>query len=376
MPFTIEKKSFLDLLQKAYPFVPQRTSLQVLSNFMISLKRDAITITATDLDHSIRVTGELSGDEEYDVTVNARRLFDISRELPDGPLTIQIDENVVIMESANSFSCKIAGADTLDYPAFPEISADAGFTVPVAMLKDMISKTSFAVSKDETRACLCGVLWEIENQRTGMTATDGHRLGSSFHNAEIDVPDHISGIIAPKSILHLTKIVGTDAEEATVSVTMGEKYVLFSTDTITLCSKLIDGPYPDYEKVIPRNNPKKAVVDKRVLIDAVRRVSVLSNQKTHLTKFLFTPNRLEVTVLNRDIGGEARQVLEVEYEGEEHALGFNGHYLSEILNIVPADRVRIEMNTQISACLVFPENEEQTTEDLFLIMPLRIMEEA
>jgi DNA polymerase-3 subunit beta len=220
------------------------------------------------------------------------------------------------------------------------------------------------------------VLWEIEGQRTGMIATDGHRLGSSFHNAEMNVPDHICGIIAPKSIIHLTKIVGADAEEATVSVTMGEKYVLFSTDTITLCSKLIDGPYPDYGKVIPRNNPKKAVVDKRVLIDAVRRVSVLSNQKTHLTKFLFTPNQLEVTVLNRDIGGEARQVLEVEYEGEEHALGFNGHYLSEILNIVDADRVRIEMNTQISACLVFPESEEQTTEDLFLIMPLRIMDEA
>ncbi len=378
MSLTVDKKLFVDLQQKAFPIVPTKSSLQILSNFRLTSIDDSFELTATDLDHSIRLRCPVSGDRNLDVTVNARKVFEISRELHEGVLEINVDENVLLLNSGGSFSCKIAGADTQDFPAFPILGETHEFDLPISILKDLVQKSSFAVSKDETRACLCGVLWEIENTRMGMIATDGHRLGSTFYEGEFDVVEKISCIVSPKSLNHLIKILPGDDLEEKVHVAIGEKYIQFTYDTMTLCSKLIDGPYPDYEKVIPKSNPKKAIIENSVLQEAVRRVSVLSSQKTHLVKFTFEDNQLEIVVLNRDIGGEARQIIPVEYEGEKHSIGFNASYLSEILSIAKSARVRIEMNTQISACLVFPIHEEEEMrrgDELFLIMPLRIMDE-
>ncbi|MBD3321752.1 MAG: hypothetical protein GF350_11710 [Chitinivibrionales bacterium] len=176
----------------------------------------------------------------------------------------------------------------------------------------------------------------------------------------------------------MIRIVGGESQDRVVSVKIGEKYFSLQTGNIELCSKLIEGPYPDYKKVIPQENPKHAIIDKASLISSVKRVSVLSNQKTNLVQFNFTENELELVVSNRDIGGEAREIIPVEYSGEEHAIGFNGHYFAEILGIINSKKVRIEMNTQISACLLFPvfdEESEKKAENLFLIMPLRILDE-
>jgi DNA polymerase-3 subunit beta len=212
-----------------------------------------------------------------------------------------------------------------------------------------------------------------------MVATDGHRLGYYFHNLSTPVEQKVSSIVSQKSLLHLIRMLSSEEEEPIVHVTLGEKYILFTDTSFSLCSKLIEGPYPDYQKVIPKNNPKNAIIDRVLLQDAVRRVSVLSNRKTHLVKFSYTADTLEITVLNRDIGGEARQVVPVQYDGEDHVIGFNAQYLAEILGIINTPSVRMEMNTQISACLIFPDGDEANkngSEELFLIMPLRIMEEA
>jgi DNA polymerase-3 subunit beta len=337
-----------------------------------------LEVSATDLDHSMKVSGDATGDGVFDVTVNAKKAFDIVRELPEGNVSLDIDENVLLMHCDSGFSCKIAGADSRDFPGFPEIPGGNEFQIPSSILKDLISKSSFAVSKDESRACLCGVLWEISPEKSGMVSTDGHRLGSSFINSSFSVDSMISGIISPKSILNLVKILDFKSPNEPVKVNLGEKYISFSAPFVTMYSKLIDGPYPDYTKVLPRNNPKKAVIDKVSLQNAVRRVSVLSNQKTHLVKFTFSLNSLEIVVLNRDIGGEAREDIQVEYQGDTHAIGFNSQYLLEILDIIKTPKIIIEMNTQISACLIFPffeKETDKTSEDVFLIMPLRIMDE-
>ncbi|MBD3392505.1 MAG: DNA polymerase III subunit beta [Chitinivibrionales bacterium] len=376
MPYTIEKKSLFELLQKAYPIVPTKSSLQMLSNLKVSLAPGTIEFMATDLDHSIKVQGSIEGDGEAELAVNARKLFEVVRELGEGPLTIRLDENVLILESADSFVCKIAGADTQDFPLFPEVTDKKEVDIPLSFLKNMIQKSSFAVSRDETRACLCGVLWEIDKKKTGMVATDGHRLGRCLYRGEFGLPSAKKSIVSPKSMLHIVRILSSDSEDPSVHVAIGEKYIVFTAEGVMLCSKLIEGPYPDYEKVIPKNNPKKAIIERSLLQEAVRRVSVLSNQKTHLVKFVFRNDELEIVVLNRDIGGEARQRIPIEYGGEEHTVGFNAAYLSEILGIITSQKVRIEMSTQISACLLFPDTSEPESEDLFLIMPLRIMEEA
>ena len=378
MAISIQKKDLFDLMQKAYPIIPTKSSLQILSNFKLSFTGFHLEISATDLDHSMRVLGNASGDGPFDITVNAKKVFEIVRELPDCLINLDIDETVLLINCENGFSCKIAGADSRDFPGFPEISSGNEFEISSATLKDLILKSSFAVSKDETRVCLCGIFWEIDNEKTGMVATDGHRLGSVFYNSSFSVQNSVNGIISPKSVLNMVRVIDSKNPDEKIKVNIDEKYVTFSTPNLTMCSKLIDGPYPDYTKVIPRNNPKNAIIKKAILQNAVRRVSVLSNQKTHLVKFSFSKGKLEIVVLNRDIGGEAREIIDIDYDGDNHVIGFNGQYLLEIIDIIKESKIRLEMNTQISACLIFPvyeKEEEKTSEDLFLIMPLRIIEE-
>jgi DNA polymerase-3 subunit beta len=378
MALTISKESLFDVLQKAYPIIPLKSSLQILSNFRISFNGSIIEITTTDLDQSLKIfiPVEAQDSNAFDITVNARKFFEIVRELPQGMISVSVEENVILLQKDTNFSCKIAGADASDFPGFPENSYDHEFEIKPVFLKSMIPNSSFAVAKDESRACLAGILWEVSKEKTGMIATDGHRLGSCFISDSFTIEDKFSGIVSPKSLNNLLRNV--DAKQDTkIRVFFSEKYVTFVGKAFTLCSKLIDGPYPDYTKVIPANNPKEAVVDRVALLNATKRASILSNQKTHLIKFILSENTMEVIVINKEIGCEAKEKVTIEYKGDVHTIGFNGQYFTEILEIIKTEKVKISMNTQISACLLYPvykKDEENVSSDLFLIMPLRIME--
>ena len=376
MALQILQKDLFSLLQKACPVAPAKSSLQILSNIKLCVHEGTIDVVATDLDHSIQVQGSIEGSDVFEVAINARKAFDLVREIPEGMVGIDVDENVVSLISEKGFSCKVAGTDVRDYPDFPQIEESASFSVTASDMKRMVQRSVFAVSKDSSRSCLCGVNWVMGDGSMTMVATDGHRLGRCTLPTDHLPVEPTSAIISPKSLIHMCRSIDSEPSSSLIHVSLGSEYVVFSLGTLRLCSKLIDGPYPDYEKVIPRENPKAAVIDRSMLVDAVRRVSILSNQKTHLVKFSFLQQQLEIVVLNRDIGGEAREVLPAEYEGEQHSIGLNAHFLNEILGIIDSPRVRFEMNTQISACLIYPVHEEALrTDDLFLIMPLRIMDE-
>jgi DNA polymerase-3 subunit beta len=376
MSFSISKHKFLDILQKSFPIIPQKSTLQILSNFKITFYNNTFEITATDLDQSIKIKTDVIGDDGFDITVNARKIFEIIRELPDVDVKISVNEKILILETENKFICKISGSDSNDFPGFPEIQSDPLFDISPIILKNLIQKSSFAVAKDESRACLCGVLWEINTSKTGMVATDGHRLGSCFIKDKFSLKESVNCIVSPKSLLHLLKT-ADEKIEGKISVVFNEKYIIFSTNTFTLCSKLIEGPYPDYKKVIPSNNPKESTIERLSLVNAVKRASVFSNAKTHLVKFTFSDRELEVAVINKEIGGEAKEKIKIDYNGDTHTIGFNAQYLMEILDIIKTEKIKILMNTQISACIinpVFQKEEDKLSEDVFLIMPLRIME--
>lgn len=380
MAVTIQKKDLNDLLQKAFPIIPAKTSLTMLMNFRITLVDSTLEVWATDLDHSMRLKAPAQGNAPFDIMINAKKISEIVRELPDGLIILNSDENVILIQTESGFSCKLAGADGKDFPGFPDAEESRKtFTIFPSLLRDMIGKSSFAVAKDESRACLSGIFWETSAEKTGMVATDGHRLGSCFINGTFPVEEKVTPIIPPKAVMNLIRILDPKNQSEQIQVDVGEKYVTFSNPNMVLCSKLVEGPYPDYTKVIPPNNPRQAIIDRAVFQNAVRRVSVLSNQKTHLIKMIFNPTQVEIMVFNRDIGGEARESIPVEYTGDTHTIGFNGQYLNEILDIIKEPKIRIEMNTQISACLIFPvyaKPEERLSDDLFLIMPLRIMDEV
>lgn len=377
MSLSVNKKELFELLQKSFPIIPFKSSLQVLSNFRLCFSENILEISVTDLDHFLRVFSKVDGNEFFDITVNARKFFEIVRELPEGIVNLEVIENVLCIKCEKGFSCKIAVSDVRDFPGFPEENGVSSLKASSLSLKDLILKSSFAAAKDESRAVLCGVFFEISENRMGMVSTDGHRLGSSFVTTLHNVESSVSCVISPKSLLNLYKIFDSKNDEE-VTVTVGEKYIVFSTSNFKMYSKLLEGSYPDYSKVIPKNNPKRAVIKKGDLQVAVKRVSVLSNQKTHLIKFSFSFNNLEIVVLNRDIGGEAREEMPVEYENDNHTIGFNSQYFLEILDIIKKEKILLEMNTQISACLLYPyyeDDKKPSSDDLFLIMPLRILDE-
>ncbi|MCL2183430.1 MAG: DNA polymerase III subunit beta [Chitinispirillia bacterium] len=378
MSVLIQKKDLCEAMQKAIPVVPTKTALLILSNFKLTYADSVLEISATDADHSLRVTAPASGDGELNITVNARKILDQVKELPEGAIKLSVDGLVLIMETEKGFY-KMAGADPGDFPGIPEIDGGVDMNIGIFALRDMIQKSLFAVSKDESRASLCGILWELSSDKAGMIATDGHRLGYSFIGMNLPLKDSISKILSQKSVQTLQKITDSKSQDEQIRVSVGEKYVSFSTPAFTMVSKLVEGQYPEYNKVIPKNNPKIIIADRVALLDAVRRVSVLANQKNRLIKLVFTAGKMEATATNREIGGDARETVDVQYNGEEHTVGFNGQLFTEILGIVGTKSVRLEMNTQISACLIFPEyNEEKDkiSDDLFLLMPLRIMDEV
>jgi DNA polymerase-3 subunit beta len=377
MSVLIEKKDLCEAMQKAIPVVPNKSSLLILSNFKLTYADSVLEILATDADHSLRVTAAASGDGQFDITVNARKILDQVKELPEGVIKLSLDGLVLVMETERGFY-KIAGADPSDFPGVPVIDDGVEFSMGSFAVRDMIQKSSFAVSKDESRASLCGILWELSSDKTGMVATDGHRLGYSFVGMNLPLSDSISKIISQKSVQTLMKITDSKSQDEQLKVTIGEKYVSFMTQSFTMVSKLVEGQYPEYNKVIPKNNPKVVIVDRIELLDAVRRVSVQANQKNRLIKMVFKNGTMETTAVNREIGGEAREVIDVQYTSDEHITGFNGQLFIEILGIVGTKNVRLEMNTSISACLIFPEyndEKDKISDDLFLLMPLRIMDE-
>jgi len=377
MAVSIQRKDLFEAMQKAFPVIPSKSSLTILSNFKLSYDNGEFEVAATDADHSLRVTVKAQGSSQFNVTVNAKKIFEIVGKLKEGTVTLDLDGTVLLLD-CEGFNSKIAGADISDFPGVPETGGGAEFDIHSSTFHELVRKSSFAVSRDESRAALCGILWEVASDKTGMVATDGHRLGSSFINTPFPVTDSISKIISQKSVSTLVRI--TDAKnDEVVRVTIGEKYISFNTNSFSMVSRLVEGQYPDYTKVIPRNNPKIITADRVDLLDVIRRVSVLSSNKNHLVKLTFKPGVMEAVVVNRDFGGESNESVTVDYDGDEHTVGFNGIYFTDILDIVKTKKVRLEMNTQISACLVFPiyeDEKDKKSDDLFLIMPLRIMDEV
>ncbi len=372
MRFKSEKLPLLEVLQNLIGVVPTRTTLQVLTNFHISLVGDELSISATDLDIAMKTTLKVKGSEDGEMAVNARKFFEIIRELADGNVEAKSEDNVLIITSEKNFTFKIAGTDTNDFPQAPEVKPVAEFSVSSRMICKMVAKTSFAVSMDSARISLGGICWDIKDREMVMVATDGHRLGLCSFKHSLKIEGNHSVILSPKTLSTLCKIC-SEKDPGEISVSISSTYVIFSVGTTNITSKLIQGPYPNYEQVIPKGNNKKALIEKTDLVAAIRRASILSSGKTQQVKFSFSKDELELSSVNRDIGGESKGKIAISYSEENLDIGFNAGFFMEILKLVDTPRVQLSMNSSISACLFHPENEGREESYFFLLMPLRLL---
>jgi DNA polymerase-3 subunit beta len=368
MKFTLSKSKLSNCLQSILQVVPTKSTLPILTNILIEALENKLKISATDLDISISNTLDCSVTKKGAVALPAKILFEIIRELPESEIAFESTNTRVEIRVPNG-SYKIAAVSSDDFPKLPAVNTKKEIRIPAGDLVQMIRKTTFACSTDETRPALNGILWQTQGDRMQMVATDGHRLAKVA--VENTVLKGISeDIIIPPKVLNLIpKFVVNDSEE--IGVIFGENNIIFNLDNTILTSRLIEGPYPNFEQVIPSSSDKKMVVSKEDLAGAVRRVSILSNALTHQVKFAAQSESLELSTSNADVGGEGKESVSCEYSGDAVEIGYNATYILDILSKIEEDEVIFELSSSVAAGVVYSPAIPKE-EFLCLIMPLRL----
>lgn len=368
MKITISREKLNDIVQKTLNIVPARSALPVLSNILFEAGENKILMKATDLDVSITSESEAKVEKQGRITVPGRMFAELVRELPEGEINITGKEKRIELKSEKGIY-KLSGIDAEEFPRLPEVDTGKGVRMSGEVLRQMIRKTSFAVPKDD-RPALNGILWRAGDDKLTMVATNGHILskitiaGITITGLEKDI------IVPPKALEHFIKLYGDSQDD--VELAFGEDNLIFSIGDTVLTTRLLEGPYPNYEQVIPKENDKKILLERDDFYSIIRRVAILSNSITHQVKLGFTKNKVTISATNYDIGGEAQDELALDYIGTELEIGYNANYLIDILKHVDTPQVAMELSGPTSAGVVKPISYNENEEYLFLIMPLRL----
>jgi len=381
MKFTVTRSELLSALQSVLNVVPTRTTLQVLSNILLEVDNikgtGKLRLAATDLDTFVVKTIPVNVLKKGDITIPAKVFADIVREAPETEIEVNASDTRVEIKFGKGVY-KISGLPKEDFPKLPEINLAKQIKINGADLAKMIRKTIFGVSTDETRPALNGILWRTKGDKMEMIATDGHRLAKiSLANKKLKGM-HEDVIIPPKVLNLLVRFIGDEDEE--VGIVFGENNIVFSLEDLVLSSRLIEGPYPNFEQVIPKDSDKKLMADVETLTSTVKRVAILSNTLTHQVKLGFKKGQgkgggiLELSSVNFDLGGEAKENLPCEYVGEDMEIGYNANYMLDILRQLEGEKVTFELSSPVSAGVVYSSPKKEGEEYLCLLMPLRLVE--
>lgn len=368
MKITVDQKDLLKSLQGIAAVVPTKTSLPILSTFLLETKGDGkVTFTANDLDVSLTQTLACETSGPGSIAVPGKKFFEIARSLPDDKVSVEIEGDHISIKCRRS-RFKMTGKSADEFPKLPSQKAAVTFPISAAMLDQMINKTSYAVSTDLTRPSLCGVLWEIKKGTLGMIATDGHRL------AKVELPGAVSGgeekdvIVSPKA-LNIYRSLLTDLDA--VHVSLAENHITFDLGDSVVYSRLLEGPFPDYNQVMPKKNTRKLTVSREELTDACRRVAILSSAITHQVKLVVEDDRLTLSVKTPDVG-EAVEEVTCSYNSPKMEIGYNARYLLDILRTVESADVSFLLDRNDNAGVVTPEGDGVEIKHECLLMPLRL----
>jgi len=369
MRFTIAREKLQEGIVAVASSIPAKTTLPVLANILVETTDRGIRISGTDLD--MAVSTELLAEVETQgaITVPAKKLGEIVRELPGAPIRVSaVGEQKVVLECSRS-RFRLLGLPRDEFPSFPAINFGNGWRVKSNEVQRLIAHTAFAASTEESRPILNGVLWELRSDRMRMVATNGHRLAK----LEVDIAVGVEledFIIPPKALEQIRKLFPPDEE---LEIARGENHIGFRSPFTAVYTRLIEGPYPNYDQVIPRDNDRNALVDRDSLVQALRRMAVLASDQTHRIRLSFNAALLKFSVQTPDLG-EAQDELSITYEGDPLDIGFNAAYLLEILRNMPTDQVRLTFKAPERAATVEPVGWASGARYLCLIMPLRLVD--
>ena len=376
LKLSVAQTEILQALTLVSSAVPSRTTLPVLSNILFEAKDGLIQMTATDLDLAIAASATADVTGEGSLTVPAKRLFELVRKLPKEELKLESkDLSLSVVSKTGRF--KFLCIRPEEFPARIQVTPDFTMTVESKLLERMIKRTIYAVSTDETRPALNGALFQISDGEIRLVATDGHRLARAGlkHPAASKSPLKGDIIIPLKALNHLNRLLSDNSDP--VRIELSKNHARFTLGTTTLTTKLIEGPFPNYEQVLPKQNTKILRAKSSELAQALDRVSIFSDNLTRQVKFSITANKLKLVVQTPD-QGEATEEIDVKYTADDLDIGYNANYFLDILRTIDSDEVIIQLNTPVTAGLVIPAPKDEAKgappqEDLLcLVMPLRL----
>jgi len=369
MKVTLEKTPLARAIAAVSSVVAARTTLPVLSCFLLSFDKKSFLLRATDLDLWVDVSGVHGGaDGECAVALPAKTFGDVVRALPAEACWLEVGGDADVTLSSGSAVFKVRGMVASDFPARPETGGEGvSFSLPQAELKAMLRRTAFAASRDESRYFLQGVLFRADGKSLTLVATDGRRLSKTSRKLSIKGAD-ISAIVPSKTVAILEKVLGDEGE---IEISLEPRQASFRVDGINILSRLVEGNFPNYEQVIPKSNQRVMRADRRELAEALARVALMTSDKSAAVRVKLTAGRLELSAASAE--GEAREELPVGYEGEDLTVAFNPGFVVEFLRATDAEEIDVKLNDPLSPGLMEPVVEGKAQmEHLYVVMPIKI----
>lgn len=368
MNLSIAKEQIINGLQAVQNVVSSRTTLPILSNVLLHAEQDRLQLTATDLDLTIASTVEAKVLKPGWTTVPAKRLLGIARELGHPELTFEVDEKHMSTIRSGASYYRMNGLSADEFPPIQGFKEDKKVTLPQATVRNMMKRTSFAISTDESRYVLNGIFISIKDHKLTMVATDGRRL--SLADEEVDVNETSQGefIIPAKTVGELNRLM---QEKGDLEIRWADTRASFTLkddqgQNVLVITKLIEGTYPNYRQVIPGEAKQRVPLAREEFMHALRRAEIMTSEKANSVKLSFTQNKLEITANSPDVG-EAKETLAVNYKGPDMAIAFNPKYLIDPLNVLSQDEVYLELIDELSPGVI-----KVNGPHLFVVMPMRL----
>ena len=371
MKFIVSSSKLLKQLQTISGVINSSNTLPILDNILFEIVKNSLTISASDLETTMSTTLDVEADQNGNAAIPARLLLDTLKTFPEQPLTFLIDltkNNVEISSDQGKYALAFQNGD--EFPKAPGIEAASTALIHSDIIAMGINKTIFATGNDDLRPVMSGVFCQFSDSGLTLVSTDAHKLVRySRHDVK---SDQAAEFILPKKPLNILKGILAAADEE-VKIEYNETNAKFSFGSIILTCRLIDGKYPNYNAVIPQENPNKLTIDRLSFLNSVKRVSIFSNKTTHQIRLKIAGNEMHISAEDLDFANKADEKLTCSYSGEDMEIGFNSKFLIEMLNNVDTDEVSIEMSDPSRAGLILPENTEVSDEDiLMLVMPVMV----
>lgn len=371
MKFIVSSSALLKQLQSLQGVLASSNTLPILDNFLFEIDNKKLTVTASDLETTITATMPVEAKDKGSVAIPAKLLLDTLKAFPEQPLTFSVDgKHFGIEISSDQGNYKMTGFAGAEFPKSPVLEEPTNITIPAGTLATAINKTLFATGNDDLRPVMSGIFFELSDEAVRFVATDAHKL-VRYTRSDINSPKATSFIV-PKKPLTLLKN-SLSVTNAEVSVDFNENNAAFTFDNVRLVCRLIDGKYPNYEAVIPKQNPNKLTIDRQSFLNCIRRVALFSNKTTHQVRLNITGSQLAVSAEDLDFANEAKEMLTCSYEGEDMTIGFNSRFLMDMLTNLDSEHVIMEMSAPNRAGILLPSGGSEHGEDvLMLVMPVML----